>query len=506
MVFLSAGVQAWALTPQGPGEHSTIDTTSGPIRDDELAKMVGDAITASGNTPSSVKVFFNSCFGGGMLDDFPGALNGVPFIGASASDSDQPAWAPDDEYAGSTGSGAGWSNALAGAVTAANPGDNVAGTAATAGANDPYAPGGQWAGSIPPGDEPENPQTTTANGGAGVGWSPGAEAVVFGGNANGQKEGDVSCGNDVSNMEGAFLDMWGSDPNSNIQSTGGNPGGGGSKQDLQNMITNAANNIQPGEELVLYVSDHGDTEFDFDEWLNWFWSMPPVVRPGGFLCAGPGGELPVLHEGWEQGLSGNVAQGDTVAPGINLLAAIGGPFDIDSFFDVYWDGVPLDLPDELLPGEEAFIPIPYDPVLFAEGPHMLQFVGDPLNPAPFPLELLNLELTSGEIRKLTAIGPLDGDYNGDGVVNAADYTVWRDVWESGGIELWNDSTPGMVDESDYWYWKEHFGEVVPLPPLGAGSGLAAAVPEPSTLCLAVLALLALAGHRRGYASSPSAMT
>ena len=53
---------------------------------------------------------------------------------------------------------------------------------------------------------------------------------------------------------------------------------------------------------------------------------------------------------------------------------------------------------------------------------------------------------------------VSGDYNGNGLVDAADYSAWRDVLAAGGTELTNDSTPGTVDESDYDYWKAHFGE------------------------------------------------
>jgi hypothetical protein len=66
-----------------------------------------------------------------------------------------------------------------------------------------------------------------------------------------------------------------------------------------------------------------------------------------------------------------------------------------------------------------------------------------------------------------------GDYNDDGVVDAADYTVWRD-----GAELFNDETPGNQPE-DYNVWKAHFGESRDA---GAGS-VAGVVPEPSSLCL-----------------------
>ncbi len=486
VISLTVGVRAWALTPQGPGEHSTICTSDGSVRDDEFAKMIKDSIAASGKNPSSVKVFFNSCFGGGMLDDLVNTVGstGVPVIAASASDSDQPAFGPDDAYAGATGSGSFWTNGLATGVANASAGQSVVGTIGAANAADPTAPGGAYVGSIAAGDEPEEPQIATANGGATINWAPGAEVVIFGGDCTNTRHG-----NNVSKMEDAAGSMWGSDPNSNLQSTDGS----GSKADLQNMLTDACNNIDSGEELVVYVDDHGNTEFDVDEWWDWLYSQPLMVDPAGLLCTGPGGELPLLHEGWEQGLSSNAEQGDAVAPGLNLLADIDEPFLVDSFFDVFYDGMPLDLPDMLFPDEQAFIPIPYDPARFGMGGHLLEFVGNPLNPAPFPLELLNLELTSGPITETIVAVALYGDYNGNGMIDAADYTVWRDALATGSTELLNDATPGIVDEEDYVFWREHFGEVAM--PMDLGADLAT-VPEPVSLCLAVLASLALVARRR----------
>jgi T5SS/PEP-CTERM-associated repeat protein len=83
-----------------------------------------------------------------------------------------------------------------------------------------------------------------------------------------------------------------------------------------------------------------------------------------------------------------------------------------------------------------------------------------------------------------------GDYNQDGTVNAADYTVWRNNLGSL-TALPNDNTPG-VDAGDYDRWKTHFGESA-----GSGSGIGsnAAVPEPATLGLLVVAIIALAYRR-----------
>ena len=72
---------------------------------------------------------------------------------------------------------------------------------------------------------------------------------------------------------------------------------------------------------------------------------------------------------------------------------------------------------------------------------------------------------------------LPGDYNGNGIVDTADYTVWRNGLGS------------IYTQADYDVWKSHFGAV--SPGNWAGSGAAAtssihtAVPEPSSLVLFV---------------------
>lgn len=84
---------------------------------------------------------------------------------------------------------------------------------------------------------------------------------------------------------------------------------------------------------------------------------------------------------------------------------------------------------------------------------------------------------------LVAAVSLPGDYNQDGTVDAADYTVWRDNLGQSAT-LPNDSTPGTVTQSDYDTWRAHFGQT-----LGSGSGASAnvAVPEPAALVLLMFA-------------------
>jgi hypothetical protein len=67
-----------------------------------------------------------------------------------------------------------------------------------------------------------------------------------------------------------------------------------------------------------------------------------------------------------------------------------------------------------------------------------------------------------------------GDYNGNGVVDAADYVLWRK-----GGPLQNDATPG-AQPGDYDVWRAHFGQTGGS---GAGANANAAVPEPATLIM-----------------------
>lgn len=77
-----------------------------------------------------------------------------------------------------------------------------------------------------------------------------------------------------------------------------------------------------------------------------------------------------------------------------------------------------------------------------------------------------------------------GDYDQNGVVDAADYLVWRKTLGQTGTGLAADGNGNnQIDPSDYDVWRAHYGHTT-------GSGLSAianaAVPEPSTLVLSIL--------------------
>jgi hypothetical protein len=91
------------------------------------------------------------------------------------------------------------------------------------------------------------------------------------------------------------------------------------------------------------------------------------------------------------------------------------------------------------------------------------------------------------------VAGVTGDYNNDGTVNAADYTVWRDkLGQSFQLQNEGGISPGVVDAADYTFWKSRFGATS-----GAGSASLSAVPEAGSLALALLAVVpAFASHRR----------
>lgn len=85
-----------------------------------------------------------------------------------------------------------------------------------------------------------------------------------------------------------------------------------------------------------------------------------------------------------------------------------------------------------------------------------------------------------------------GDYNGDGVVDAADYTVWRDTFGSNvasGTGADGDES-GTIDAGDYTFWSARYGTTV--------TSSATATPEPTSAAVVSLGLLALgaSGVRR----------
>ena len=105
----------------------------------------------------------------------------------------------------------------------------------------------------------------------------------------------------------------------------------------------------------------------------------------------------------------------------------------------------------------------------------------------------HLNLTKGTTNY--SIPVHSGDYNGDGVVDAADYTFWRDKLGSTTDLRADGNGDGVVDDADYAVWQSFYGTTYGS---GAGAGTSAAVPEPSCLILLVAGAVVLPAFRRRW--------
>jgi beta-glucanase (GH16 family) len=114
-----------------------------------------------------------------------------------------------------------------------------------------------------------------------------------------------------------------------------------------------------------------------------------------------------------------------------------------------------------------------------------QFGGDPNGTTVFPQTMF-----VDYVRVWQRQTGLQGDYNGDLRVDAADYTVWRNSFGQNGIGLPADgSGNGTVDEQDLVMWRLNFGT-------GGGTGNSAnTVPEPSCGPIVTVVLLRALGLR-----------
>jgi hypothetical protein len=100
----------------------------------------------------------------------------------------------------------------------------------------------------------------------------------------------------------------------------------------------------------------------------------------------------------------------------------------------------------------------------------------------------------GEIRGFPVY--VAGDFNNDGVVDAADYTIWRDTLGQTGEGLDADfDNSNSIDATDYELgWKANFGRNRFT--VGPGSGGGAAIPEPASIVLIGMGWAVLCSGRR----------
>ncbi|UCE46946.1 MAG: hypothetical protein JSW47_15205, partial [Phycisphaerales bacterium] len=228
---------------QAPGEHSTLSTSDGKIRDDELVDYIVEQIILNGGKVKDVKIIVNCCFGGGLLDEFQrafgpgGPLEGTPWVAGAASEADQRAWGWSDAKVSEfpTG-GSTFTDAVVGPAT--SPSDPLSGTArdrTTDNVKEDLEAAAIFDATGSYGQGKEDAVIASGNGGENITWNGaggGHQAVVFGGKQNRQRHH-----NNIKNVKEALEELWSGDPHT-IRDIDG-----GTTQDLKNAIAAACQNL-----------------------------------------------------------------------------------------------------------------------------------------------------------------------------------------------------------------------------------------------------------------------
>jgi hypothetical protein len=185
-------------------------------------------------------------------------------------------------------------------------------------------------------------------------------------------------------------------------------------------------------------------------------------------------------------------------PGARLEIEIGGP---NYFSDIDWVDVlgtitlGGTLEVELIGGYVPTGPAGF-PLVTSTGGRTGVFANAILPDLPGGL---HFELDYTPFAVNLAVQGIAGDYNKDGIVDAADYVVWRKSFGQMGSGLAADgNADGQVNDVDYDVWLASFGQVAP----GSGSGaslIRLQVPEPAAILFAAIAVWWAPGRRPPFA-------
>src|SRR5262249_1991043 len=84
-----------------------------------------------------------------------------------------------------------------------------------------------------------------------------------------------------------------------------------------------------------------------------------------------------------------------------------------------------------------------------------------------------------------------GDYNYDGVVDAADYVGWKYEYGRDDITYPDGNNNGVVDAADYVVWRKNLGQTS-----ANGAGTNRAVPEPAGSAILIISSMTICLLRR----------
>lgn len=204
-------------------------------------------------------------------------------------------------------------------------------------------------------------------------------------------------------------------------------------------------------------------------------------------------------------IEGNVIGQGTIAPGdsVGMISVVGnvatsGTVQIDvessTSFDQFLVSGTMQLDGDLeINVLQGFVPVAESlmPILHADGGLSGTFADG------WEQVILGgglyLDLVVDENTASLLVGGVEGDFNLDGVVNAADYALWRDALGTEGAGLAADGNlDGIINAADQGVWKSNFGAIAEQ------SGAATQVPCPSGLAQVICLSGLMIGLRRWW--------
>ena len=219
--------------------------------------------------------------------------------------------------------------------------------------------------------------------------------------------------------------------------------------------------------------------------LNWPPGEDPEIRVDAYTPEFRFDEIETAELGFDFDVQTNGGVLDSLL--VTLHPVLAGVLDKGTGYAL-WQHIELDagstppLPIRVVDDGIGFVPEGHMDGVSVYRARMRVFDGDLNKQSLLGVEVDNLQITS-------AFFNVPYDYNRNGIVDAADYILWRDTFGSS-TELRADGDgDAVVDEDDYELWKRNFGAT--SGPAGgqgalAGRAMSVSVPEPASVPMIVL--------------------
>jgi dockerin type I repeat protein/PEP-CTERM motif-containing protein len=183
------------------------------------------------------------------------------------------------------------------------------------------------------------------------------------------------------------------------------------------------------------------------------------------------------------GDGGVTVGGDDTGPKITNLDLVTGTIFAANHTDIFTDPAPLiwgattTTNSGTVAANGVLVTLTIDTTGITTGQFDLILNPPATGPTAFADTGVVANLTNGSLQ-IGAAPTLTGDYNGNSIVDAADYVLWRKTLNQTGAGLAADGNGNnQVDAADYQVWRTNFGKTAAL---GANY---TAVPEPASIAL-----------------------